>query len=159
MTTLYAKVGTSYRPATRSDVALWLQAEVADRAPGQVIASPADSQALMVAALEHSPAEVFAALYLNNRHRVLCFEIAFRGTIDNTTVYPREIVRRAIDVNAAAVIFGHNHPSGDPTPSDADRLITRRLRDALEMVDVRVLDHLVVGRSGSCSSLAALGLI
>ncbi|MDT8429351.1 MAG: DNA repair protein RadC [Pseudomonadales bacterium] len=90
--------------------------------------------------------EVFACLYLDNQHRVLAMEELFRGTIDGAAVYPREVVKRCLYNNAAAVIFAHNHPSGVAEPSQADIAITNRLRRALETIDVRVLDHMVVGR-------------
>jgi DNA repair protein RadC len=127
-------------------------------APGKAISSPADSKDFLLARLRDLPHEVFCCIFLDNRHRVLAFEELFRGTIDNTTVYPREVVRQALHRNAAALILAHNHPSGVPEPSDADRLITRRIRDALELVDVRLLDHFVVG-DGSCVSLASRGLL
>ena len=97
---------------------------------------------LQLATYEH---EVFACLFMDNRHRVIAFEKLFRGTIDGASVYPREVVKTALSHNAAAVIFAHNHPSGNPEPSQADRQITQRLKDALSLIDVRVLDHLVVG--------------
>jgi DNA repair protein RadC len=126
--------------------------------PGRLLASPADSQDYLMARLRDLPHEVFGCIFLDNRHRVLGFDELFRGTIDNTTVYPREVVRQALHRNAAAVILAHNHPSGVPEPSDADRLITRRIRDALDLVDVRLLDHVVVG-DGACVSLAGRGLL
>ena len=89
--------------------------------------------------------EVFAALFLDNRHRVIGFEELFLGTIDGATVPPREVVKRALARNAAAVIVAHNHPSGVAEPSDADRRITERIRESLALVDIRVLDHIVVG--------------
>jgi DNA repair protein RadC len=88
--------------------------------------------------------EIFAILFLDNRHRVIEFVPLFRGTIDGASVYPREVVKEALARNAAAVILAHNHPSGVAEPSQADELITHRLRDALALIDVRVLDHLVV---------------
>lgn len=102
--------------------------------------------------------EVFCCLYLDNRHRVLAFEELFRGTVDGANVHPREVVKRALTHNAAALILAHNHPSGIAEPSQADKLITRRLKDALGLVDIRVLDHLVVGDS-HCASFAELGLL
>ena len=89
--------------------------------------------------------EVFACLFLDNRHRVIRFEELFRGTIDGASVHPREVVRRTLEHNAAAVIFAHNHPSGVAEPSEADRRLTRRLQEALSLIDVRVLDHIVIG--------------
>ncbi len=127
-------------------------------APGRAIGSPADSREFLLARLRDRPHEVFCCLFVDNRHRVLAFDELFRGTIDNTAVYPREVVKQALARNAAAVILAHNHPSGVAEPSDADRLITRRIRDALDLVDIRLLDHFVVG-DGTCVSLASRGLV
>lgn len=127
-------------------------------APGRTIRSPADSREFLIARLRDRPHEVFCCLFLDNRHRVLAFDELFQGTIDNTTVYPREVVRQALRRNAAAVILAHNHPSGVAEPSEADQLITRRIRGALELIDVRLLDHFVVG-DGTCTSLASRGLL
>ncbi len=102
--------------------------------------------------------EVFAALFLDSRHRALGFEELFRGSVDGAEVHPRIVVRRALAHNAAAVMIGHNHPSGDPTPSAADRALTTRLKQALQLVDVRLLDHFVVG-DGAPVSLAARGWV
>jgi DNA repair protein RadC len=104
------------------------------------------------------PHEVFACLFLDNRNRVIRYEELFQGTIDGASVHPREVVRRVIEVNAAAVIFAHNHPSGVAEPSQADLRITQRLKDALALIDVRVLDHLIVGE-GAGTSLAERGLL
>lgn len=104
------------------------------------------------------PYEVFVCLFLDNRHRVIACEELFRGSIDGASVHPREVVRRCLAHNAAAVIFAHNHPSGVAEPSQADRDITRHLRQALELIEVRVLDHFVVG-SGQALSLAERGWI
>jgi DNA repair protein RadC len=101
---------------------------------------------------------VFCCLYLDNRHRVILFEEMFRGTIDGTSVYPREVVKMALQVNAAAVILAHNHPSGIADPSQADERITRRVKAALNLVDIRLLDHLVIG-DGISTSLASRGLL
>ena len=89
--------------------------------------------------------EVFACLFLNNKHGLIAFEEMFLGTIDGATVHPREVARRALELNAAAVILVHNHPAGDPAPSESDKKITRRLTEALKLLDIRVLDHFVVG--------------
>lgn len=102
--------------------------------------------------------ESFGCMFLDTRHRVLEFIEIFRGTIDSATIHPREVVKEALKRNAAAVILAHNHPSGTSEPSAADGAITRRLIDALALVDVRVLDHIVVGRQGT-ASLATLGLM
>ncbi|RBC28859.1 hypothetical protein BRM50_13340, partial [Xanthomonas oryzae pv. oryzae] len=100
--------------------------------------------------------EVFAVLFLDNRHRAIAFEELFTGTIDGADIHPREVVRRALLHNAAAVIVGHNHPSGNPEPSEADRAVTKRLLDSLELVDIRLLDHFVIG-DGRPVSLAERG--
>lgn len=100
--------------------------------------------------------EVFAVLFLDNRHRVIRFEKMFYGTVNGASVHPREVVRRALELNAAALIVAHNHPSGVAEPSHADVQITRRLKEALELVDIRLLDHLVVG-DRECLSLAERG--
>lgn len=103
------------------------------------------------ARLRHYEHEVFACLYLDNQHRVVKLEELFSGTIDGAAVYPREVVKRCLRHNAAAVIFAHNHPSGVAEPSQADIAITRRLAAALNTIDVRVLDHIVVGRNEAVS--------
>ena len=126
--------------------------------PGEAIRSPADTEAFLKSRLGHLGHEVFCCLFLDNRHRVLRFEEMFRGTIDGTSVYPREVVKEALSINAAAVILAHNHPSGVAEPSQADERITRRLKAALELVDIRLLDHLVVG-AGKATSMASRGLM
>lgn len=125
---------------------------------GKAIRSPTDTETFLLARLRDRPHEVFCCLYLDNRHRVLLFEELFRGTIDGTSVYPREIVKRALAVNAAAIILAHNHPSGVAEPSQADERITNRVKSALELVDIRLLDHLVIG-DGTSTSLASRGLL
>jgi DNA repair protein RadC len=105
--------------------------------------------------LEH---EVFCCLYLDKRHRLIQFEELFRGTIDGASVHPREIVKLALQRNSAAVIIAHNHPSGVAEPSQADEFITQRVKEALALVDIRLLDHIIVG-DGACVSLAERGLI
>lgn len=106
--------------------------------------------------MQNYPHEVFLTLFLDNRHRLIASEELFKGTIDNASVYPREVVKRAIFHNAAAVIFAHNHPSGIAEPSASDEQITSRLQQALSLLDIRVLDHIIIGTEGD-ASLAALG--
>jgi DNA repair protein RadC len=112
---------------------------------GDAMTSPDIVEHYLQTRLRNYPYEVFACLFMDNRHRVIEYEELFRGTIDAASVYPREVVRRALDHNAAAVIFAHNHPSGVAEPSQADEKITHRLKDALDLIDVRVLDHFVIG--------------
>ena len=112
---------------------------------GETLTSPATTRRYLSVRLRDYPHEVFACLFLDNRHRVICFEELFRGTINGASVHPREVVRRALAHNAAAVILAHNHPSGIAEPSEADRRLTRKLQRTLELVDVRVLDHVVIG--------------
>ena len=95
--------------------------------------------------LRHEPHEVFGCLFMDSKHRMLAFEVLFRGSIDSASVYPRQVVKRALAHNAAAVIFCHNHPSGITEPSQADRTLTKRLIEALDLIEVRVLDHFIVG--------------
>lgn len=104
------------------------------------------------------PHEVFACLFLDNKHRMIKFEELFRGTLDGAAVYPREVVKQALAHNAAAVIFAHNHPSGIAKPSDMDYQITQRLKTALELIDIRVLDHIVIG-DGESVSFAETGIL
>jgi DNA repair protein RadC len=106
--------------------------------------------------LRHEQQEVFGCLFLDSRHQVLAFEALFRGTIDSTAVHPREVVKRALANNAAALILCHNHPSGNAIPSQADRQLTKRLQEALRLIDVRILDHFIVG-DGDPLSMAEYG--
>ncbi len=121
-------------------------------ARGREISSPIAVKEHLRNLLHDRESELFAALFMDTKHRILGFYELFQGTIDGASVYPREVVKLALKVNAAAVILVHNHPSADPTPSQADRLLTERLKEALALVDVRVLDHIVVGTEG-CTSL------
>lgn len=125
---------------------------------GDALRNPADTRNYLSARLRGREHEVFACLYLDTRNRVIAFEEVFHGTIDGASVHPREIVKRALRHNAAALILAHNHPSGVCEPSQADIRLTQRLRDALTLIDVRVLDHLVVG-DGVPLSFAEQGLI
>ena len=125
---------------------------------GDALQSVADTRRYLTARLRHEPHEVFACLFLDNRHRVIAFEELFHGTIDGASVHPRQIVRRALYHNAAALILAHNHPSGIAEPSRADEQITLRLKEALALIDVRVLDHMIVG-DGQVVSFAERGLL
>lgn len=102
--------------------------------------------------------EVFACLFLDNRHRLIAFEELFKGTLTETSVYPREVIKRGLAHNAAKIILAHNHPSGDPTPSPADHEVTHLLKKALALVDIQLIDHLIVGNQ-TCFSLAEIGQI
>jgi len=123
-----------------------------------VLSAPDATRRYLTLKLAHVPHEVFACVFLNTRNHVIAFEELFRGTIDGAAVYPREVVKAALRHNAASVILAHNHPSGVAEPSAADRDITRRLTDALALVDIRVLDHLVIAER-HCVSLAERGLL
>lgn len=125
---------------------------------GPALTSPLQTRDYLAARLRHEQHEVFACIFLDNRHRVLRFEELFRGTIDGAAVYPREVVKKALAYNAAALILAHNHPSGITEPSQSDEALTRRLRDSLNLVDIRLLDHLVIG-DGDPVSLAERGVL
>jgi len=133
----------------------YLLTRVADQ---DVLTSPEATRDFLKLKLYGLPHEVFACLFLDNRHRVIRYEELFQGTIDGSSVHPREVVRRVMETNAAAVIFAHNHPSGVAEPSQADLRITQRLKDALALIEVRVLDHLIIGE-GAGTSLAERGLL
>lgn len=130
--------------------------ETVKRSPA--LENPADTQRYLQSALRDKPNEVFACLFLDSRHRVIAFEELFQGTIDGATVYPRVVAERALELGAAALIVAHNHPSGVCEPSMADQAITRRLKEALDLLDIRLLDHFVVGE-GMPVSMAARGLV
>jgi len=125
---------------------------------GSALTSPDQTRDYLSARLRGYPHEVFACLFLDNRHRVIHFAELFQGTIDGATVHPREVVKQALAHNAAALIIAHNHPSGVAEPSQADQRITERLKAALALVEIRVLDHLVIG-DGETVSFAERGLL
>lgn len=139
-------------------IKLALDILAARHAPGSNLTSPTETTAFLRVKFADYKNEVFCAIFLDNRHRVLSFDEMFQGTVDGASVYPRVVVQRALEINAAAVIFAHNHPSGIAEPSNADEQITRRLKDALALVDVRVLDHIVVGVTETIS-MAEKGLL
>ncbi|WPL16216.1 DNA repair protein RadC [Thiorhodovibrio winogradskyi] len=133
----------------------YLREELVER---DAITSPEVTRRYLKMRLRGYPYEVFAGLFLDNRHRVIQYQELFRGTIDGASVHPREVIRAAMLCNAAAVIFAHNHPSGVAEPSQADIHITERLRQALDYIDVRVLDHIIIGE-GDGTSFAERGLL
>lgn len=125
---------------------------------GDALTSPESTRTYLSAQLRGYSYEVFACLFLDNQHRIIEFEELFRGTIDSASVYPREVVKRVLFHNAAAVIFAHNHPSGINEPSTADRHITEKLKQALSLFDIRLLDHFIIG-DGCPYSFAEHGLV
>ena len=125
---------------------------------GRGLSCPTDTRRFLSACLRRHEHEVFACLFLDNRHRLIRFEELFHGTVNGASVYPREIAKRALHHNAAAIIIAHNHPSGVAEPSQADRAITTRIRDAMALIDVRLMDHFVVG-DGEVVSFAERGWI
>ncbi len=127
-------------------------------AKGRKITQPSQAFEHLQLLLQDYEYEVFSVLFLDSQHRVIRFEELFRGTIDAASVYPREVLKAALAYNAAAVILVHNHPSGDPEPSDSDKRITQRLKEALGLMDIRVIDHVVVGSEG-CMSFAEKGYL
>ncbi len=127
-----------------------------DLKTAEPLTTPQATRAFLQSRLQHHDEEIFAVLYLDNRHQPLHFEKLFRGTIDAASVYPRVVVKNALQHNAAALIIAHNHPSGIAEPSIADCHITQRLKNALSLVDIRLLDHFIIGK-GMITSLAELG--
>ena len=156
---LVCDVDGQYRVASADEVLSQAWGVLADRVkPGVTLSSPQavkDYLRLEIGLLEH---EVFTVVFLDAQHRVIELRQMFRGTVTQTSVYPREVVKEALQLNAAAVILAHNHPSGVPEPSRADEILTQTLKSALLLVDVRVLDHLVV-TSNAVVSFAERGLI
>lgn len=160
MKKLMIETETGHREATAAEVAEVHGANVlADmNRERALLSSPTATRRWLSALLGGRDAEVFVVLFLDNRHRLIeCVEM-FRGTIDGASVHPREVVKAALWRGAASVILAHNHPSGIAEPSQADELITLRLKDALALIDVRVLDHIIIGR-GTHVSLAERGLL
>jgi len=146
--TLFIRDGETFREAPAQDIIDRAAALIAQRfrSGSPALQSPERTRQYLRHQIGALPYEVFGLLLLDNRHRLIRAEVLFRGTIDGASVHPREVVRVVLEANAAAVIFYHNHPSsGIAEPSHADELITRRLTDALRLIDVRVLDHLIIG--------------
>ena len=146
-------------PVTEADILQMAQQLTMSRlSKGRALTEPKQVFSHLQTLLQYHEYEVFALLLLDSRHRVIGFRELFRGTLDGASVYPREVVKIALEHNAAAIIMVHNHPSGDPEPSQADRTLTTTLKNALNMVGTRILDHVVVAHDG-CVSLAERGYL
>jgi DNA repair protein RadC len=157
--TLFVESESGTRPATPAEILEAARAVMNRRVRrGSHMDSPATVRDFLTVRLGHLEHEVFAVLLLDARNRLIEFVELFRGTIDGASVYPREVVKLALAKNAAAVLIAHDHPSGVSEPSHADELITRRLRDALALVDIRLLDHIIIA-GGESLSLAERGLL
>jgi DNA repair protein RadC len=150
------------RPLTEDEqqviVTLAFDILAARHQPGLSLCNPNDTTKFLRLKFAEYKNEVFCAIFLDNRHRIISVDELFYGTIDGAAVHPRVVVQQALEVNAAAIIFAHNHPSGVAEPSHADQSLTQRLKDALALIDVRVLDHIVVGNEGT-TSFAERGLL
>jgi DNA repair protein RadC len=125
---------------------------------GEALSDPRKAGDYFARRLRSLPHEVFACLFLDNQHQLLAYEELFTGSLDGAEVHPREVLKICLKHNAAAVIFGHNHPSGNPHPSAADRAVTSRLKQALALLDIRCLDHFIIG-DGQPTSMAELGML
>ena len=158
---LVRDVDGQYRPARAEEVLSQARRVLSQRVRrGATMSSPQavkDHLRLELGVLEH---EVFCVLFLDAQHRIIALKQMFRGTVSQTSVYPREVVKEALSVNAAAVILAHNHPSGSVEPSRADEFLTATLRQALSLVDIRIIDHIIVAANGSSlTSMAERGLL
>ena len=157
-TLLYVRDGgRRYQPARADEIVAAARALVDQRIRrGEAILAPGAAEELFRAKLGGCEREIFAVAFLDSRHRLIDYREMFLGSIDGAEVHPREVVKAALHLNAAALIVGHNHPSGVTDPSAADRAVTARLRQALALVDIRLLDHFIVG-GHDCRSMAAIG--
>jgi DNA repair protein RadC len=149
----------SERPATGEEIIAVARDYMSRRVRrGTQLGSPKATREFLSLKLGTLEREVFAVIFLDKRHRLISYQEMFQGTIDGASVHPREVVKEALKQNAAAVILAHPHPSGVAEPSQADELITRRLKDALDLVDIRVLDHIIIA-GGEATSFAERGLL
>ena len=149
----------STRPATADEIISAARKHMSRRVRrGTQLSSPKATRDYLSLKLGSLEREVFAVIFLDKRHRLISYQEMFQGTIDGASVHPREVVKEALKQNAASVILAHPHPSGIAEPSQADKLITTRLKHALDLVDIRVLDHIIVA-GGDTTSLAERGLI
>lgn len=149
-------IGAARACALKAALELAARSQMADLERGGAVTDPPSAGRYLAQRLRGRPHEVFAAMFLNSRHAVIGFEELFQGTVDGAEVHPRVLVRRAMHHNAAAVIVGHNHPSGHAEPSASDRAVTQRLKQALALIDVRLIDHFVIG-DGKPVSMAIRG--
>ncbi|WP_130537873.1 RadC family protein [Thiomicrorhabdus indica] len=160
--TNFIKTDGAYRvrgEVSEAEILSFAQSLIAEKFKrGDALTSPSMTHHYFMHRLAGYEHEVFACLFLDNQHRVIKFEEMFKGTINAANVYPREIVKMALSLNAAAMICVHNHPSGDTTPSESDKSLTKTLQDSLDLVDVRLLDHLIIG-GGEYTSFAEKGLM
>ena len=148
-----------FRPASLEEIMVGARRTLSNRIrKGTELSSPQRTRDYLMARLATREYETFTLIYLDNRHRLIACEDLFRGAIDGASVHPREVVKLALAKNAAAILLAHPHPSGVAEPSQADELITQRLKEALSLIDVRVLDHLVIA-GGDVISMAEKGLI
>ena len=152
-------IGEQHNGISESQILVWAESILEARFKrSNYITSPNHTREYLNITLADKEREVFCMIYLDSQHGIIDFEILFHGTIDAASVYPREVVKSALKHNAAAIILAHNHPSGSPEPSSADKRITDQIITALKTVDIRVLDHLIVGGTQSIS-FAELGLL
>lgn len=151
-------IGSAKYAQLQAGIALSERFLLHDLDRGETLLDPAKTRRFLKSRLRGYQQEVFACLFLDNQHRVIKFEELFQGTIDGASVYPREVVKKALALNAAAVILAHNHPSGLAEPSQADLRITEKIKSALLLVDIRVLDHMIVG-DGEVLSFAESGIL
>ena len=161
MQNLMVKSGTRYRKATAAEIseaAGHYALQVLNRAKPN-LSAPSQAIRFLKDLYQGRDYETFTVLFLDNRHQLIEAREMFRGTIDGASVHPREVAKEVLWLGAAAVILSHNHPSGVASPSRADEMITLRLREALSLIDVRVLDHLIIGSTGDSFSLAENGMI
>ena len=156
---LYIRDQSDLRPATAAEIITAARRAMSRRVRrGAAMDSPRAVREFLTIKLGTLEHELFSVLLLDNRHRLIDYVELFRGTIDGASVYPREVVKLALSRNAAALVLAHPHPSGTPEPSQADHLVTQRLRDALALVDIRVLDHIIIA-GGETMSFAESGLL
>jgi DNA repair protein RadC len=148
-------------PATTEEDILRAAEEILTRRfqRGDALTDRQSAGRIFKARLAHLTHEVFCVAFLDTRHRIIQIEDLFQGTIDGCEIHPRIVVKRALELNAASIILGHQHPSGDPEPSAADRAVTARLKACLALVDIRLLDHFVVGGANEPVSMAARGWV